>query len=58
MLIDMKKNPYQKHWWDEKVIRLVVYISRNDFVMIGVALAVVVLYIMFPIDWDAVFGSR
>lgn len=58
MMIDMKKNPYQKSWWDEAVIRLVVYISRNDLLWVGVALALVVLYLRFPINWDAVFGLR
>ena len=58
MNIDMKRSPYQKHWWDENVIRLVVYISRNDLVWIAVAIAIAILYFKFPIHWDWVFGRR
>ena len=56
MQIEMRKNPYQKYWWDATVIRLVMYISRNDMVWIGVGVVLLVLYFKFPITWDSVFG--
>lgn len=58
MHIEIRQNPYRKSWWDERVIRLVMYISRNDAVWIGVGIALLVLYLKFPINWDSAFGFR
>lgn len=58
MQVDMKQNPYQKHWWDGQVIRLVIYISRNDLVWVGLCIILVVLYFKFLPNWDWIFGFR
>lgn len=58
MKVDMRKNPYQKHWWDERMVKLVIYITRNEFVWIGIGVIFVILYFKFFPNLDWVFGKR
>ena len=58
MYIEYSRSPYQKNWWDEKVIKLTLYVSRNDLAWVGIGVLILILYLAFPINLDWVLGKR
>lgn len=54
---DYRENQFCRNWWDEK-LTWASGMTRNDLALILVGVAIIVLYLKFPIHWDFVLGLR
>ncbi len=54
---DYRINQFRRDWWGERV-PLAGNLTRNDLMWFAVGFVFAVICLMFPINWDWVFGAR